>query len=284
MRDDYQLAQRRALRPRPQARVKDTHTASNAEVGGDDSDRSSGWQDLLSATDRRVIHLARALVTNPHVLVLHRPLAALDEDVAEKVLTALRTFIVRRSLFSNSYSTPSTLLRRTVIFSTSTLDERALESADNIIFVGAPAGGATLLAEGGGGAQPSAGSTGGGAGGAAGTAAAEHSKPRRERLRQMCSEVSVGAASGDDSFTNAIDRHMMLVDDDHDDEDEDAQPPALAPAMNGISAPSNSHQAAGHWHTVKTNHAVRSAAMVMARHDKNQRKQRRGSLDIQALL
>lgn len=107
----------------------------------------SSWQNQLSATDKHLIQLARALITNPHVLVLHRPFASLDENVAENVLKALRRFITHRSLFSNN--SPASLLSRTVIFSSSTADEQALQAADDVIIVGSPAGGASLLYGGG---------------------------------------------------------------------------------------------------------------------------------------
>ena len=41
--------------------------------------------ETLSSSDLRVIHLARALIASPDLLVLHRPICALDEDVAEQV-------------------------------------------------------------------------------------------------------------------------------------------------------------------------------------------------------
>ena len=101
LKNEHEQIQRRKKTSRPRHLIKDSAVASNVDVGGDVVVHS-GWQDLLSATDKHCIHLVRALVTNPHVLVLHRPLASLDEDVAEQVLKALRRFIARRSLFTDS--------------------------------------------------------------------------------------------------------------------------------------------------------------------------------------
>lgn len=129
-------------RRRQLTRVHSVQEAAAAQMG-DGAAEESAWQDQLTGTDRCIIHLARALVTAPHVLILHRPLASLDEDVAKRVLAALRRFITMRSLFSDT--SPAALLSRTVIFSTSTLDERALDAVDDVIVVGTPHGGASLL-------------------------------------------------------------------------------------------------------------------------------------------
>jgi ABC-type multidrug transport system fused ATPase/permease subunit len=152
------------------ARVKDIDIAAAADVGSVQVVEAA-WQDQMSATDRRIVHLARALITNPHILVLHRPLASFDEDVAAKILGALRMFIVRRSLFSDT--DPSSLLSRTVILSSSTLDEKVLEAADDVIMVGSPPGGATLLS-----------------GSAMTKSSRETTVPRRTVLRRMCSDAA----------------------------------------------------------------------------------------------
>ena len=180
-------------------RLKTVSDAMKAEVGLDISEQSS-WQDQLSATDRRVIQLARALILNPHVLVLHRPLASLDEDVAACVLAALRRFIERRSLFADN--SPASLLSRTVFFSTSTLDERAIEAADEIVVVGTPRGGASLLRQdli----AQSSMVSVG--------EAADESSPSRPEALRRICSGVGAAMVADEtieECSTDLVAQHM----------------------------------------------------------------------------
>ena len=271
IKDEYRVAQRRLRRePQRPLRVKDAHqAAAHSEVGPDHS--ASGWQNLLSATDRRVIHLARALVTNPHVLVLHRPLAALDEDVAAKVLAALRQFISRRSLFSDS--NPSNLLRRTVIFSSSTLDDNALEAADDIIYVGTPFGGATLLQEAHRATQIIA------------TDAAEdvsgetsQSLPARRRhslVREM--EMERMASAGSSGF----DERVLL----EAAEEEDLQEPSvtLVPAANEGGDPERASMRQSRWSAVRGRDlGVRSAAGILARSRKAPT--RRGSFDIQSLL
>jgi hypothetical protein len=123
-------------------RVLDAEDAAMVAIRGGTHEQAA-WQDLLTGSEICLIHLARALITNPHVLILHRPFASLDEDLASRVLASLRRFISNRSLFSEQ--SPAALLPRTVIFSTTTLDERAVNAADDVIVVGKPSGGASLL-------------------------------------------------------------------------------------------------------------------------------------------
>ena len=117
-------------------RDQSVEVATKAELGIKKMEGEQ-WQDQLSSTDRHLIHIARALITNPHVLVLHRPLASLDEDVADRVMKALRSFIKRRGLYTDQAqgASAASRLSRTVIFSTSTKDERAISVANEIIVV-----------------------------------------------------------------------------------------------------------------------------------------------------
>ena len=168
------------------ARGKSISVALRAEVGIDLAEQSL-WQDLLSATDRRVLQLARALLTNPHVLVLHRPLASLDEDVAARVLQGLRRFVDFRSVYGDSR--PASLLSRTVFFTTSTLDEHALEAADDVIVVGNPLGGATLLHDG-----MLQGEDGRPASPEGGSSPESSPQSRPEVLRRICSDTEANRA------------------------------------------------------------------------------------------
>jgi hypothetical protein len=184
VKDEHEIKLQKEKKGGKKTRIKEIVNAVNADVGEDVV--SSGWQDLLSATDRRVIHLARAIITNPHVLVLHRPLTSLDEDVAEKVLDALRLFITNRSLFSDSK--PSSLLSRTVIFSTTTVYERALEVSDDVIVVGTPTGSATLIRGDDKKAAPSAALLSQSGNGEEEGSPIGSPAGRRNMLRKMCSE------------------------------------------------------------------------------------------------
>lgn len=53
---------------------------------------------LMSHTDRCLLHLARALVMNPEVLVLHKPLTHFDRFHAKRVLQLLREFVDLRGI------------------------------------------------------------------------------------------------------------------------------------------------------------------------------------------
>ena len=192
---EMEAEQKGSMKRKP-TRHTDVGMATKVNVDADAMLQMS-WQDQLSATDRRVIQLARALITNPHVLVLHRPFASLDEDVAARVLSALRRFIEHRSLYTDS--SPASLLSRTVIFSTSTNDERTLLAADDVIIVGTPVGGASLLEE--------------GISEVNNEGAACQSFPASERttsslvsrpaiVRQICSSSGGAAASRDSSSSN----------------------------------------------------------------------------------
>jgi ABC-type cobalamin/Fe3+-siderophores transport system ATPase subunit len=77
------------------------------------------------------------------VLVLHRPLALLDEAVAKRVLSVLRTFVRERGLALDPETRSSRRLR-TVVFSCRSLDQ-ALEIADDVIVAGMPNAGASMF-------------------------------------------------------------------------------------------------------------------------------------------
>ena len=92
----------------------------------------------LPQTAKALIHLARALIAAPEVLLLHRPLALLDDDAASRLLSVLQTFVRQRGLALDPATRASRRLR-TVIFSCRSLDQ-ALEAADDVVVVGVPEG------------------------------------------------------------------------------------------------------------------------------------------------
>jgi len=53
---------------------------------------------MLSNTEAKRIHLARAFITNPHVLVTHRPFDEIDDADVNKYLDTLREFVDHRGL------------------------------------------------------------------------------------------------------------------------------------------------------------------------------------------
>eukprot|EP00746_Dinoflagellata_sp_MGD_P079517 gnl/MRDRNA2_/MRDRNA2_31803_c0_seq1.p1 gnl/MRDRNA2_/MRDRNA2_31803_c0~~gnl/MRDRNA2_/MRDRNA2_31803_c0_seq1.p1 ORF type:complete len:882 (+),score=131.99 gnl/MRDRNA2_/MRDRNA2_31803_c0_seq1:194-2839(+) len=56
------------------------------------------WDEVLSRTQKLLLSVARALVANPEVLVMHSPAVHLDRTNAEKVFTLLREFVDKKGL------------------------------------------------------------------------------------------------------------------------------------------------------------------------------------------
>jgi ABC-type multidrug transport system fused ATPase/permease subunit len=56
------------------------------------------WVDSLSSSDAALIHIGRAFIYNPEVLVIHRPTLLLSLPTAEIVLGMLREFVDRRGV------------------------------------------------------------------------------------------------------------------------------------------------------------------------------------------
>jgi ABC-type multidrug transport system fused ATPase/permease subunit len=51
------------------------------------------WDEILSMTQKALLHLARALIANPNVLVIHKPTMVFNEVAAGVVMSALRSFV-----------------------------------------------------------------------------------------------------------------------------------------------------------------------------------------------
>jgi len=89
---------------------------------------------VMAHSDKCLLHLARALVMNPDVLVMHKPLEHFDDQQAWHVLGILREFVDYRGLELSPDSSGSPNLPRTCIFSASTT--RFSEVSDLILHVG----------------------------------------------------------------------------------------------------------------------------------------------------
>lgn len=130
-----------------EARPKDAEAAARAVVASDTrtggADQEQAWERQLSSSDKCILHLARAIIANPHLLVIHRPLAAFEPALAKRVLTFLRSFVEGRGVGDQLYRTPG-VLARTVIFTCSIADA-ALDEADGFLVTGLPPGGATFF-------------------------------------------------------------------------------------------------------------------------------------------
>eukprot|EP00439_Symbiodinium_sp_Y106_P033586 s6759_g4.t1 len=57
-----------------------------------------GWQESLSFQERAKLHIARALIMNPEILILEKPLMNFDDYEAESVVRALREHISNRGI------------------------------------------------------------------------------------------------------------------------------------------------------------------------------------------
>eukprot|EP00966_Prymnesium_polylepis_P072831 1691272-Prymnesium_polylepis.1 len=104
------------------------------------SGNARSWQRELSHSEKQLISLARALLTAPHLLVLHRPFAGLDDELASKVAQALRKFVTNRGHVGDGEQ--DSFIRfedrdpRTVIFTCSTHEDHAMEIVDDVVVVG----------------------------------------------------------------------------------------------------------------------------------------------------
>jgi ABC-type multidrug transport system fused ATPase/permease subunit len=86
----------------------------------------------LSAADRKLLHLARALLADPDVLVVHKPGVYFDTDMQPVIWAALRAFVDDRGVDSTRRTTLGPSLRpRTCIFSTS--EHRNLDWVDFVV-------------------------------------------------------------------------------------------------------------------------------------------------------
>jgi len=64
----------------------------------------AGWRNSLSFQEKAKLHVARALIMNPEVLILEKPLMNLDEAESELVMTVLREFVSNRGVCMPSSS------------------------------------------------------------------------------------------------------------------------------------------------------------------------------------
>lgn len=90
------------------------------------------WSDVFSGTQLELLSIARALVANPEVLVLHKPFAAFDNRLAQHLVGVIREFIDQRGISApDAYSARRP---RTCIMTRA--DTRHIDVADCIFYVG----------------------------------------------------------------------------------------------------------------------------------------------------
>jgi len=67
-----------------------------------DSTEKLTWRQMLSNTQRRLLNLARALISNPELLVIHSPMEAFTDTIQVQVLALLREFTNHKGVESHS--------------------------------------------------------------------------------------------------------------------------------------------------------------------------------------
>eukprot|EP00931_Biecheleriopsis_adriatica_P046606 TRINITY_DN26785_c0_g1_i2.p1 TRINITY_DN26785_c0_g1~~TRINITY_DN26785_c0_g1_i2.p1 ORF type:complete len:946 (+),score=170.58 TRINITY_DN26785_c0_g1_i2:30-2867(+) len=58
----------------------------------------TNWLQTLSSTEAALLHIARALVANPEVLILHKPTLFLNNQLADNMYAVLKEFVEKRGL------------------------------------------------------------------------------------------------------------------------------------------------------------------------------------------
>ena len=88
----------------------------------------------VTRKQRQLVCLARALVMNPEVLVVHKPTQLLGEEKRDRLMQALGEFTRNRGFLMDPDEPLIRRRKRTVIFTTDTLDE-AMDYADVVFFM-----------------------------------------------------------------------------------------------------------------------------------------------------
>jgi ABC-type multidrug transport system fused ATPase/permease subunit len=90
------------------------------------------WGLILSLTERHLLNIARALVFDPEVLIIHKPTLPFDERLSGRVLALLRQFVTERGIHLD----PEQMTRRrprTLIMSSAKI--QGVKAADRILRV-----------------------------------------------------------------------------------------------------------------------------------------------------
>jgi ABC-type multidrug transport system fused ATPase/permease subunit len=109
------------------------HTMSMLEndlkVNKKGNDPGVPWYEALSQSELLKMHITRALVLNPEVILLHRPVDEMEADHAARILDVLRKQVDHRGLFTSPEDRASAR-PRTVFFTSGEDRERAESAAD----------------------------------------------------------------------------------------------------------------------------------------------------------
>lgn len=90
------------------------------------------WGEVLSYTQRCLLCLARALVTNPEVLCIHKPTMSYDENTSVRVLNLLKEFVTDKGVMQD-IATRHRRRPRTCIFTSSKI--QGVDISDEVYLV-----------------------------------------------------------------------------------------------------------------------------------------------------
>jgi len=92
------------------------------------------WNAIISNTHKVLLHLARALIASPHVLLLHRPMEIFDATQQTRIMDVLRKFVDERGLEQDDWAQPWALRpRRTCIVESARVN--VIRGADQVIYL-----------------------------------------------------------------------------------------------------------------------------------------------------
>lgn len=91
------------------------------------------WSQILSPTQKQLLNLARAFVSNHELICIHKPTELLDRQQAKIIFNLLREFVNKRGIAQDSSSRWSTSRPRTCIFTSS--KQYGLRMADRAYLV-----------------------------------------------------------------------------------------------------------------------------------------------------
>jgi len=96
----------------------------------------NSWVDSLTSTDKMQIHLARAFISNPHVLVLHKPLMRFyNHLMQEAVMQCLKDFVSFRGLALAANQAHDVALRRARTVIMTAFHAIEVEHADDLLLL-----------------------------------------------------------------------------------------------------------------------------------------------------
>jgi ABC-type multidrug transport system ATPase subunit len=84
----------------------------------------------LSRSDRKLVHLARALIYNPEIMIIHAPTAGFDRTHQHHIIDVLRTYVDEKGVLMEA-RTRTRRRPRTCIFSTGEVGD--LDQVDKIL-------------------------------------------------------------------------------------------------------------------------------------------------------